>query len=61
MQQQVIKDKKAAERDDIRALHRNLKVELNIYQDENLRLKTKVQSITLELQKYEREVETIMR
>ena len=48
---------KLAEREELKNLHRNLKVQLNMMQDENLRLKTRLQAMATELQRKEKDSE----
>jgi len=42
-------------------MHRNLKISFNIIQDENLRLKTRVQTLVSDLQKKDKDMEQMMR
>lgn len=44
-------------KEEFQSVHRNLKVKYNLIQDENMRLKTRLQNLTLELQRQEREME----
>ena len=45
----------------MKSVHRNLKVQFNLAQDENMRLKTRIQAMALEFQKNEKEREIMMR
>ena len=42
-------------------MNRNLKVQFNLVQDENLRLKTRLQTMAIELQKNEKDMEGMLR
>lgn len=46
---------------DMKNINRNLKVQYNLVQDENLRLKTRLQTMALELQKNEKDMESMLR
>lgn len=48
---------KPIESEELRNNHRNLKITFNITRDENTRLRTRMQALTLELAKRERDVE----
>lgn len=50
-----------SERDEIKNQHRNLKVQFNLIADENIRLKTRIQSMAIELQKAEKTMESLMK
>jgi hypothetical protein len=45
----------------MKSVHRNLKVQFNLAQDENMRLRTRIQAMALEFQKNEKEMEIMMR
>ena len=45
----------------MKSVHRNLKVQYNLAQDENMRLRTRIQAMALEFQKNEKEREIMMR
>lgn len=50
-------DSKSGQKDEIRNLHRNLKIQNNLIVDENMRLKTRLQSMATEMQRNEMQME----
>jgi hypothetical protein len=52
---------KLQEREELKNLHRNLKIQFNITTDENTRLRTRLSSLAMDLQKKEKEMEQLMR
>jgi len=57
---QVSAQHKQVEREELKNLHRNLKISFNITQDENVRLRTRLQALALDMQKKERECENLL-
>jgi len=52
---------KMQEREELKNIHRNLKIQFNITTDENTRLRTRLSALAMELQKKEKELEQMMR
>ena len=49
----------STEREEIKNLYRNLKIQFNISQDENVRLRTRLQAYNIDLSRKEKEIENL--
>ena len=49
------------EREEIRNMYRNLKIQYNITRDENTRLRTQAKQMDVDLQKKEKDIENLTR
>ena len=52
---------KQTEKEEVRNMYRNLKIQYNITRDENTRLRTQAKQMDVDLQKKEKEIENLTR
>lgn len=60
-QQSLTMQQKLQDSEQLKNVHRNLKIQFNITQDENVRLRTRLQALASDLQRKEKDMEGMLR